>query len=556
MIVRYPGSSLFFGSPNTGCICLAAAQDSSYDVLKATAPTEPAFFEDLDGGGAIASSKVEVVPSLLHSSNVRRRAETSRIVLKNDGEDERFVGPPYLAREDDEAATPFWIDSPFGQVVAPSQKNVGMNHHWNLPSPYRRADKNTTFGYWNSDVITSNSGIMYTIPHTADQNDDGIVLPTTSNVVANQETPSFLKTSPKVSKALLPPSKSNHGEKRMVSDRKPRDNNKDDEDDEDAEQQLNIIYKSGIPTLRSSAHRVKFSVKGRKQDPKPRDSSGKETKTTWLPDPLLKEDVLTYDTHEYDLQAAVVSLLKHHCDPDIVGTFVAPTTTQPQSQPHHDGRRRAVAARLEDFRVPVKSTWRSVNDGCCESAQKYLSDAVSSNDAFLETFDRFVQDVILPYLKQRLVDCNNDDDATTRTEEPSGTGTPREEKITFYYQYPPTLRLQPGPGWAKVKPHNDAVYGHQNGELNFWVPLTDRERNGVDLWCETAFQADDYHPVPASVGEAIAFHGSSCRHYVNPNETENTRVSLDFRIGVQKYFDPFWTMRGTTDNHGRREITI
>ena len=52
-----------------------------------------------------------------------------------------------------------------------------------------------------------------------------------------------------------------------------------------------LIYKSGIPTLRSSAHRVKFDVKRRKHDPKPRDRDGKETNTTWLPDELLSEDV-------------------------------------------------------------------------------------------------------------------------------------------------------------------------------------------------------------------------------------------------------------------------
>jgi len=286
-----------------------------------------------------------------------------------------------------------------------------------------------------------------------------------------------------------------------------------------------LIYKSGIPTLRSSAHRVKFDVKRRKHDPKPRDRDGKETNTTWLPDELLSEDVFAYDLAKYDLKGAIVSLLKT-CDKEIVGTF-----EETEGSP----------LRLEDFRVPVSSVWRSVNGGCCENAQKYLSDSVAANQNFLEIFDRFVSEVVLPYLKQRLV----------------ATGEVEEEKpLTFYYQRPPTMRLQPGPGWAKVKPHNDAEYGHQNGELNFWVPLTDRSQNGVDLYCETTFKADDYHPIPAKIGEAISFHGSSCRHYVNANSSNCTRVSLDFRIGVQGFFDPFWQMKGTTDDHGRREIII
>jgi hypothetical protein len=159
----------------------------------------------------------------------------------------------------------------------------------------------------------------------------------------------------------------------------------------------------------------------------------------------------------------------------------------------------------------------------------------------LELFDTFVAEVALPYIKERLVACG---------------GIEKDSTCTFYYQRPPTVRLQPGPGWAKVKPHNDAEYGHQNGELNIWLPLTDRNLTGVDLWSESSFQADDYHPIAANVGEAIAWHGSSRRHYVNANSSSNTRVSFDFRIGVKGYFDPRWEMQGTTHDHTRKEIEI
>jgi hypothetical protein len=299
-----------------------------------------------------------------------------------------------------------------------------------------------------------------------------------------------------------------------------------------------IIYKSGIPTLRSSAHRVKFSIKRRKQDPKPRDRQGNETNTTWLPPQLIEKAVFPYDATQYDLKGAIASLLQN-CDPEIVGAFEdvteeeSPTTTTTTTK------------RLEDFRVPVNSVWRSVNGGCCEDAQKYLSDRVAADEAFLDLFDRFVSEVALPHIKRRLVASDD------------GAGVVEEDSpLTFYYQRPPTLRLQPGPGWAKVKPHNDAEYGHQNGELNFWVPLTDRSLTGVDLFSESSFQADDYHPIPACFGEAVSFHGSSCRHYVNANTANCTRVSLDFRIGVQGFFDPFWQMQGTTNDHGRREVCL
>jgi hypothetical protein len=287
-----------------------------------------------------------------------------------------------------------------------------------------------------------------------------------------------------------------------------------------------LMYRSGIPTLRSSAHRVKFSPRGRKHDPNPKDRDGKETKTTWLPPPLLVEDVFQFDTAQYDLRGAVASMLRG-CDPEIVGKF----------------REESVdATRLEDFCIPILSVWRSVNGGHCEDTQKYLSDKVASDEALLEVFDRFVQEVALPRLRTRLVNA--------------GAIAGSDQLTTFYYQRPPTIRIQPGPAWAKVKPHNDAEYGHQNGEQNYWMPLTDRTQTGVDLWCESSFKADDYHPIPANFGEAISFHGSSCRHYVDTNSTECTRVSLDFRVGVQGFFDPSWQMKGTVHDHGRKEFIL
>lgn len=291
-----------------------------------------------------------------------------------------------------------------------------------------------------------------------------------------------------------------------------------------------LLYKSGIPTLRASSHRVKVKMKNRKHDPKPLDRDGKETNTTWLPKEIIVEDVFPYDYQLYDLKGAIVELLLG-CDPDIVGSFDTSTISDIKQ-----------SLSLEDFRVPVSSVWRSANGGNCEDAQRYLSEQVASNLNFLDTFDRFVTEIALPYLKSRLVACGALEDNTST--------------CAFYYQRPPTVRLQPGPGWAKVKPHNDAEYGHQNGELNMWVPLTDRLLTGVDLWSETSFQTGDYHPIIAQVGEAISWHGSSRKHYVNANATSNTRVSLDFRIGVEGFFDERWEMQGTTDDHTRKKVIL
>jgi hypothetical protein len=66
----------------------------------------------------------------------------------------------------------------------------------------------------------------------------------------------------------------------------------------------------------------------------------------------------------------------------------------------------------------------------------------------------------------------------------------------------------------------------------------------------------DYHVIEARPGQLVLFHGSSCRHYVPANASRHTRVSLDFRVGVEGYFDAAWEMRGTTDDHSRREAML
>ena len=107
-----------------------------------------------------------------------------------------------------------------------------------------------------------------------------------------------------------------------------------------------------------------------------------------------------------------------------------------------------------------------------------------------------------------------------------------------------------------LSPPPPQFFPDQNGELNFWLPLTSRGKTGVDLFCELKPGSGDYRPLKVEYGEVASFHGSSCRHYVNPNRSPFTRVSLDFRVGVGGYFDPGWRMNGTTNDHDRRKVTL
>ena len=287
-------------------------------------------------------------------------------------------------------------------------------------------------------------------------------------------------------------------------------------------------YKAGIPTLRSSAHRVKYSLDHRQHDPNPKNDNGKSTNTTFLPREVCEEDVFSYSTDEYDFHGAVVDILQR-CDKEFVGNF----------RTLADGS--TIVPKLDNFTVPVQTLKRKCQKGKLERAQQYLSDMVSSDTRFLDLFDNFVVNEVLPRLKARL----------------QAAGVHKgDNPVTFHYQRPPTMRIQPGPARALVRAHNDAEYGHQNGELNFWLPLTSRRKTGVDLYCESKSGADDFRPLKAEYGEVASFHGSSCRHYVNPNHSLWTRVSLDFRVGVSGYYDEHWQMAGTTNDHSRRKVTL
>ena len=69
-------------------------------------------------------------------------------------------------------------------------------------------------------------------------------------------------------------------------------------------------------------------------------------------------------------------------------------------------------------------------------------------------------------------------------------------------------------------------------------------------------QANDFHPLEVEYGQIGQFHGTLCRHHAPPNPSMFTRVSLDFRIGIEDYFDPEWKLEGIKAYHGRREVIM
>ena len=152
--------------------------------------------------------------------------------------------------------------------------------------------------------------------------------------------------------------------------------------------------------------------------------------------------------------------------------------------------------------------------------------------------------VVLPALKERLAAAA-----------PARFG-PRAPPTRFFYQLPPTIRLQPGPSQRCVRAHSDSAYGHQPGELNCWMPLTSPARTRTTLWLESAAGAGDYAALDVGPGVIGVFHGTSVRHHVPPNPSCCMRVSLDFRVGVGGCYDPEWEYMGHSMAHVRRQHDV
>ena len=318
---------------------------------------------------------------------------------------------------------------------------------------------------------------------------------------------------------------------------------------------IESIYLTGIPTLRSSAHRVKHNRKGKgkKQLQKKSGKSKNEIHhlKQILPSIIKRERILAYNTNEIDLRTPIFNMLQQ-VDSNIVGSWNNKTASLNQSINDKPD--------LETFHVPPNTLSPLSRGGICEDAQRYLSDFVSNDESFLSLFDRFVTTQILPILKLELRNALKNEDLDTheckQEWQPEITSNENDEKMTFFYQRPPTLRLQPGPSRASVKTHRDSDYGHQDGEMNYWIPLTDPDITKLTIWVESTPDQGDYHPIDVKYGEVAVFHGSSCRHFVPKNVTHHTRMSLDFRVGVEGYFDSSWMMQGTTDDHSRRRVSL
>ena len=259
-----------------------------------------------------------------------------------------------------------------------------------------------------------------------------------------------------------------------------------------------------------------------------------------LPEVLHGERILSFKPHHYDLYGTATQLLSslpalgYYPPADAAPIATGAGVARAADDSPTDSATTAVPARLESFHVTA-DVFRSFK------ARQVLYRAVGGDAPFLSNYERLVLEVVLPAL---LNACD--------TALPLGFGPAAVEHL--YYQYPPTMRLQPGPSTQHGRVHRDAEYGHQSGEINCWMPLSSYALTRTTLWVETAPGAADYHPLEVDHGQIACFHGALRHHFAPANPSHSLRVSLDFRIGVGVFFDPEWSLPGVKANHSWRRV--
>lgn len=127
---------------------------------------------------------------------------------------------------------------------------------------------------------------------------------------------------------------------------------------------------------------------------------------------------------------------------------------------------------------------------------------------------------------------------------------------SLFVQSLPSLRVSV-PGKVTGQRHRDRGYGHQPGQLNFWLPLCEARGSSV-LFVEDYPPSLDGSkrdrrasavPLEGTFGDMHRFYGNGAYHFTKPNEEATTRVSLDFRcVPGPLYDDDFEGSRSTSGN--------
>lgn len=148
--------------------------------------------------------------------------------------------------------------------------------------------------------------------------------------------------------------------------------------------------------------------------------------------------------------------------------------------------------------------------------------------AFHAAFDCFVTSHCVPLLHSLAISNNIFNHNINGVATNSG-------RITYRYQGFPTVQVvRPGESGSNLGPTCDVMDNHSIGCLMFYIPLTSSEGTSC-MYVESYPGRENWHPLKAkSVGLGYLFDGARCLRFGLKNTTNQTRVSLIFRVVIYR----------------------
>tara|TARA_Y100000310_G_C20566708_1_gene755846 strand:- start:318 stop:1016 length:699 start_codon:yes stop_codon:yes gene_type:complete len=152
---------------------------------------------------------------------------------------------------------------------------------------------------------------------------------------------------------------------------------------------------------------------------------------------------------------------------------------------------------------PRKSEYKLLDDPVtCNDTDhhKTFYEGIKQNSEFNDAYVKFIKNEIRPKLDEK-----------------------------FFYQRVPSFRVHLPNNLAVGAFHKDKEYSHSQDEINIYLPITEAYKTNT-IWVESEEDKQDMHPLEARYGEYYIWNGANLLHGNKVNETEKTRVSIDFRI--------------------------
>ena len=99
----------------------------------------------------------------------------------------------------------------------------------------------------------------------------------------------------------------------------------------------------------------------------------------------------------------------------------------------------------------------------------------------------------------------------------------------------PTFRCNI-PGNRAVPYHRDSDFNHASYERNFWLPFTDTNKSNTII-IESEREKKDFKPYVLNYGQILFFDGANLEHGNEINDSNETRLSMDFRVTLEDMFE-------------------